>query len=53
MAKGHLHSENGYPLLHGLRFPISSMGSFICNIPDRNEANALFNDTLNTFYLVT
>ena len=36
MVKNHLDSERGNPLLpHGLLFPISSKGSFICTIPDR------------------
>ena len=34
MVKDHSDSETGNPLLpHGLRFPISSKGSFICIIP--------------------
>ena len=36
MVKDHSDSERGNPLLpHGLLFPISSKGSFICIIPDR------------------
>ena len=36
MVKDHSTSERGNPLLpHGLLFPISSNGSFICTIPDR------------------
>ena len=36
MVKDHSDSERGNPLLpHGLLFPISSKGSFICTIPDR------------------
>ena len=36
MAKDHSDSERGNPLPpHGLLFPISSKGSFICTIPDR------------------
>ena len=35
-GKGHSDSERGNPLPpHGLLFPISSNGSFICKIPDR------------------
>ena len=34
MVKNHSDSERGNPLLpHGLLFPISSKGSFICTIP--------------------
>ena len=35
MAKDHLDSERGnqMQLLHGLLFPVSSNGSFICTIP--------------------
>ena len=35
MVKDHSDSERGNPLppLHGLCFPISSNGSFICTIP--------------------
>ena len=34
MVKDHSDSERGNPLLpHGLLFPISSKGSFICIIP--------------------
>ena len=34
MVKDHSDSERGNPLLpHGLLFPISSKGSFICTIP--------------------
>ena len=34
MAKEHSDSERGNPLPpHGLLFPISSKGSFICTIP--------------------
>ena len=34
MVKNHLDSERENPLLpHGLLFPISSKGSFICTIP--------------------
>ena len=34
MVNNHSDSERGNPLLpHGLRFPISSKGSFICMIP--------------------
>ena len=34
MVKDHSDSEKGNPMLpHGLLFPISSMGSFICIIP--------------------
>ena len=36
MVKDHSDSERRKPLLpHGLLFPISSKGSFICIIPDR------------------
>ena len=36
MVKDHSDSERGILLLtHGLLFPISSKGSFICTIPDR------------------
>ena len=36
MVKDHLDSERGNTLLpHGLLFPITSKGSFICTIPDR------------------
>ena len=36
MVKGYSDSERGNPLPpHGLLFPISSKGSFICTIPDR------------------
>ena len=36
MLKDHSGSEKGNPLPpHGLLFPISSKGSFICTIPDR------------------
>ena len=40
MVKDHSDSERGNPLPpHGLLFPISSKGSFICTIPtDRSEA---------------
>ena len=35
-VKDHSDSERGNPLPpHGLLFPISSKGSFICTIPDR------------------
>ena len=35
VAKGHLDSERGNPLLplHGILSPISSKGSFICTFP--------------------
>ena len=34
MVKDHSDSERGNPLMpHGLLFPISSKGSFICTIP--------------------
>ena len=35
MVKNHSDSERGntLPPLHGLLFPISSKGSFICTIP--------------------
>ena len=33
MVKDHLDNERGNPLLpHGLIFPISSKGSFICSV---------------------
>ena len=36
MVKDHSDSEKGNPLPpHGLLFPISSKGSFICTIPQR------------------
>ena len=36
MVKDHSDIERGNPLPpHGLLFPISRMGSFICTIPDR------------------
>ena len=36
MVKNHADSERGNPLLpHGLLFPINTMGSFICAIPQR------------------
>ena len=36
MVSYHSDSERGNPLLpHGLLFPISNKGSFICIIPDR------------------
>ena len=36
MVKDHSDSERGNPLPpHGLLFPISSKGSFICTIPQR------------------
>ena len=36
MVKNHSDSKRGNPLPpHGLLFPISSKGSFICTIPDR------------------
>ena len=36
MVKEHSDSERGNPLPpHGMLFPISSKGSFICTIPDR------------------
>ena len=36
MVKGHSDSERGNPMPpHGLLYPISSMGSFICTIPQR------------------
>ena len=59
MVKDHSDSERGNPVSpHGLLFPISSKGSFICIIPHTRavlrlprERNVLFNDALNTFYL--
>ena len=33
MVKDHSDSERGNPLPHGLLFPISNKGSFICIIP--------------------
>ena len=37
MVKDHSNSERGNPLPpHGLLFPISSKGSFICTIPQTN-----------------
>ena len=44
MAKDHSDSERGNPLLpHGLLFPISSKGSFICITPtDRITHTAAF-----------
>ena len=36
MVQNHSDSKRGNRLLpHGLLFPISSKGSFICTIPDR------------------
>ena len=37
MLKNHSNPtrENPLPPLHGLHFPISSKGSFICTVPDR------------------
>ena len=39
MVKDHSDSERGNPLspLHGLLFPISSKGSFICTIPQTEQ----------------
>ena len=38
MVKNHSDSERGNTLLpHGLLFPISSMGSFICTIPQTEQ----------------
>ena len=38
MVKDHSDSETGNPLPpHGLLFPISSKGSFICTIPQTGE----------------
>ena len=38
MVKDHSDSERGNPLPpHGLLFPISSKGSFICTIPQTGE----------------
>ena len=38
MVKDHSDSERGNPLLpHGLLFPISSKGSFICIIPQTGQ----------------
>ena len=43
MVKDHSDSERGNPLPpHGLLFPISSKGSFICTIPDRITHNTAF-----------
>ena len=40
MVKDHSDSERGNPLPpHGLLFPISSMGSFICTIPQSTGWN--------------
>ena len=33
LVKDHSDSKRGNPLPHGLLFPISSKGSFICTIP--------------------
>ena len=42
MVKDHSDSEKGNPLPpHGLLFPISSKGSFICTIPDRIAQHGL------------
>ena len=38
MVKDHTNSESGNPLPpHGLLFPISSKGSFICTIPQTGQ----------------
>ena len=39
MVKDHLDSERGnpFPPLHGLLFPISSKGAFICTVPQTGE----------------
>ena len=44
MVKDHSDSERGnlLPPLHGLLFPISSKGSFICTIPDRTAHTMAF-----------
>ena len=43
MVKDHSDSERGNPLPpHGLLFPISSKGSFICIIPDRMTHTTAF-----------
>ena len=43
MVKDHSDSERGNLLpLHGLLFPISSKGSFICIIPDRMAHTTAF-----------
>ena len=43
MVKDHSDSERGNPLLpHGLLFPISSKGSFICIILDRITHTTIF-----------
>ena len=63
MVKDHSDSERGNPLPpHGLLFPISSKGSFICTIPQtgkhiprpllhqagtRNSINKEFSDYIN------
>ena len=44
--------QNHLTRLHGLFFPVSSKGYFICTIPERERGNVLFNDALNTFYLL-
>ena len=43
MVKGHSDSErrNLLPPLHGLLFPISSNGSFVCTNPDRTAHTSL------------
>ena len=54
MVKDHSDSERGNQLPpHGLLLSINSKGYFIggSNSVRRKEGNALFNDTLNTFYL--
>ena len=43
MVKDHSDSERGNPLPpHGLLFPISSKGSFICTIPERIAQTTAF-----------
>ena len=45
MVKDHSDSERGnlQPPLHGIQFSISSMGPFICTIPQTSKTNGLSN----------
>ena len=53
MVKDHSDSEKGNLLLpHGLLFPISSKGSFICTMPQTGYGSAI-NSTTNNPYSIS
>ena len=52
MVKDHSDSEKNTATPHGLLFPISSKGSFICTIPQTCLYNTLFHLTTHSTHLI-